>query len=331
LVVTHAARPTTTAELASLVRESVGGVRVRGAASTGLQAAEGVLDLRLDALAGVVEYRPDDLVVTVRAGTTLDALDHVLREQRQRLPVAPWRAAAGTIGGAVAAAADGLIGARGLRVRDVVLGARAVLGNGDVVRVGARVVKSVSGFDVTRALVGSRGTLAALTELTLRVEALPESTVELEVACDDADDVSAVCAAALGDPLEPRGLAIRCAGDGAPIVVVAELAGPARAVAAASRRLADVGFRESPAGRRLADWTEHLARAPHRRRAACSRATPAASLRGAPGAVCDVRQAVTWLPESLAQPSTTSALWPALRAAFDPDLRLRPGRGLGAP
>lgn len=323
------ARPTSVEEVVSLVRAATAGVRVRGAASTGIAPTDGALDLRLDALGGVVTHRPDDLIVTVRAGMRLDELADVLREQRQRLPVAPWPGAGGTVGGAVAAGADGLVGCRGMRLSDAVLGVQAVLGDGAVVRVGAAVVKSVAGFDVARALVGSRGVLAVLTEVTLRVEALPPAATELRADCADEAAVAAACAAALADPLEPRGLAVRRAEGHDGFVVALELCGPQRAVAAAELRVAHAGFAHDEANGLLARWTETLARAPHRRRLWCSRAAPAASLRGHRGGVADVRRGVTFVPSDAPEALAPAALWTPLRAAFDPGGTFRPGRGLG--
>jgi glycolate oxidase FAD binding subunit len=149
-------------------------IRIRGGGLSAMAPVGGALDLSTSELRGIVEYRPRDLVCTARAGTPLVEIEDALREHRQRLPLAPWdRDGRGTIGGLFAAGADGLRARHGFRAADHLLGAQAVLGTGDVVRVGARVVKSVAGFDVARALVGSRGTLAVITEVTFRVEAIP--------------------------------------------------------------------------------------------------------------------------------------------------------------
>lgn len=135
------------------------------------------LDLR--GLSGIVEYEPDDLVVTVRAGTTLAELEGVLAKHGQRWPVevgAPERA---TVGGTIASAADGPSRLRYFHPRDWTLGVQAVLGDGTVARAGGRVVKNVTGYDLTKLYAGSFGTLCAITEVSLKLLSIPERSVTL--------------------------------------------------------------------------------------------------------------------------------------------------------
>lgn len=137
------------------------------------------LDLR--GLTGVIEYEPDDLVVTVRAGTTLAELAAILAEHRQRWPVevgAPERA---TVGGTIASAADGPSRLRYFHPRDWTLGVRAVLGDGTLTRAGGRVVKNVTGYDLTKLYAGSFGTLCAITEVSLKLLAIPPHTLTLRM------------------------------------------------------------------------------------------------------------------------------------------------------
>ena len=135
--------------------------------------ADVVLDLcGLDA---IVEYNPDDLTVTVQAGVTAGALAAALHDHRQALPLDPPGWAGRTLGGIAATAAGGPLRLRYGTMRDLLLGVRFVQADGVVTWGGARVVKSVTGYDVPKLLVGALGTLGILGELTLRLHPLPEA------------------------------------------------------------------------------------------------------------------------------------------------------------
>ena len=219
--------------------------------------------LELSRLRGVVEHEAADLVATVRAGTTLAELATSLAAKKQRWPVeagAPERA---TIGGTIAGAAFGPSRLRYFHPRDWILGARAVLGDATVVRSGGKVVKNVTGYDLTRLWSGSFGTLAAITELTLKLTAVPDRmvTLQAELAVGDALRIAAdlhatglpldALAIATGAPAEVIGTR-----DGAALLV--RLAGPTAAV----RRLGRA-VRERVRCRDVANeaW-ERIARAP---------------------------------------------------------------------
>jgi len=182
--------PTTSAEVADLIgqahraNEGVvlwgGGTRIDvGDAPTRYDTA---IDLR--AVRGVVAHAPDDLVCTVRAGTTLDELATALGPARQRWPVEVADPAVATVGGTIASAAAGPSRLRFQHPRDWVIGCEAVLGDGTVARAGGRVVKNVTGYDLTRLYSGTYGTLAALTEVTLKLVAVDE-VIRSFVAEDD--------------------------------------------------------------------------------------------------------------------------------------------------
>ncbi|MBM3661239.1 MAG: FAD-binding protein, partial [Actinobacteria bacterium] len=123
----------------------------------------------VSAPAGVIEYDPAELTVTVGAGTTIAELDAVLAAAGQQCPLDP-RDPAATVGGVLA---TGLSGRRRLRygpVRNRLLEVHLVLGDGRCVKGGGRTVKNVSGYDVARLVVGSFGTLGVLVQVTLRCE-----------------------------------------------------------------------------------------------------------------------------------------------------------------
>lgn len=140
---------------------------------------EVAIDLRR--VDGVVMHSPADLVCTVRAGTTLAELAAVLTAAGQRWPVDAALPERATVGGTIASAAPAASRLRHQHVRDWVIGCEAVLGDGTRVRAGGRVVKNVSGYDLSRLYSGSYGTLAALTEVSLKLVAIDERTCTLRV------------------------------------------------------------------------------------------------------------------------------------------------------
>lgn len=153
-------------------------IRIRGA-GTWLGAGRPVRGddtLSLAEDRGIVEYVPGDLTLTARAGTPLAAIVAATGAHGQWLPLDPWGGDDGTIGATISTATAGPHSfAMGLP-RDVVLGMEFVSGSGDVIRAGGRVVKNVAGFDLTRLMVGSWGTLGVITEVTVRLRARPDQT-----------------------------------------------------------------------------------------------------------------------------------------------------------
>lgn len=127
--------------------------------------------LSLASYSGIVDYVPGDLTMTVRAGTPLAEIATATREHGQWLPLDPPGSPEGTIGATVATGSYGPLATAFARPRDQVLGLESVSGTGEVITVGSRVVKNVAGFDLTRLLVGSWGTLGVITQVTLRLRA----------------------------------------------------------------------------------------------------------------------------------------------------------------
>mgnify|MGYP001545056438 CR=1 FL=1 len=131
--------------------------------------------LDLSALSGVVDYLPGERVLTARPATTLAQIESLLATQRQRLAFEPptpvWSgdSAEQTLGGVLMANCSGSRRLTAGSARDHFIGLRAVNGRGEAFVGGGRVVKNVTGFDLPKALAGSWGTLAVLTEVTVRV------------------------------------------------------------------------------------------------------------------------------------------------------------------
>jgi glycolate oxidase FAD binding subunit len=191
--------------------------------------------LDLSGVRGIVEYEPADLVATVRAGTTLAELAASLAPRGQRWPVEPGLPGRATLGGTLASAAGGPSRLRYFHPRDWVIGARVVLGDATPVRSGGKVVKNVTGYDLTRLWSGTFGTLVAIVELTLKLTAIPERTVSLvaEVDVPTALDTARELHAS-GLPLDAlavvTGEAVGAVGARADAALLVRLAGPAAAV-----------------------------------------------------------------------------------------------------
>jgi glycolate oxidase FAD binding subunit len=160
-------------------------LRVRGGGSKdffGSTLRGDVLDTRT--LQGIVSYEPSELVVTVHAGTPLVELEAALREKNQCLPFEPphFGDRSATVGGMVASGLSGPSRASVGGTRDFVLGARFINGRGEHLTFGGQVMKNVAGYDVSRLLAGSWGTLGVLTEVSLKV--LSFAPCEATLACD---------------------------------------------------------------------------------------------------------------------------------------------------
>jgi glycolate oxidase FAD binding subunit len=147
--------------------------------------------LDVSGLSGVLSYEPEELVLTVRPGTPLAEVEAVLASRRQHLAFEPPCIAGlagksggtgqGTLGGVVAVGFSGPRRPRAGAVRDHVLGVAAVSGRGETFIGGGKVVKNVTGYDIPKLMTGSYGTLAVLTEITIKVLPAPEDTRTLLV------------------------------------------------------------------------------------------------------------------------------------------------------
>lgn len=177
-----------TAQFAARIRAAAGPLRIRGGGSKdfyGEAPAGEVLDTR--AHCGVVAYEPTELVVTVRAGTRLAELEALLAQNHQMLAFEPPHfdggAGTSTVGGVVAAGLSGPRRVAAGAVRDYVLGVRLMDGAARELKFGGQVMKNVAGYDVSRLIAGSLGTLGLILEVSLKVLPRPaaEATLRLEL------------------------------------------------------------------------------------------------------------------------------------------------------
>lgn len=150
---------------------------------------------------GVVSYEPTELVITARAGTPLADIEALLAEHGQMLPFEPPHFAVGsTLGGTIASGLSGPRRPYAGSVRDFVLGITVLTGKGEILRFGGQVMKNVAGFDVSRLLAGSLGTLGILLEISLKVLPRPELEQTLLFECSDAQAIQR-CNDWAGQPL----------------------------------------------------------------------------------------------------------------------------------
>lgn len=166
----------TTREIQSVVREAArsgGKVAARGFGTWAGPVPDGAVVVDTRGLAGIVEYDPADLTVTVEAGCGVDALDRTLAEHGQWLPVDVARPEATTVGGMIAVGLVGPLRRAFGTLRDQLIGIEWIGGAGQILRSGGRVVKNVAGYDLMKLHVGARGRLGIVTRATFRVRPRP--------------------------------------------------------------------------------------------------------------------------------------------------------------
>lgn len=142
-------------------------------------------------LTGILQYEPSEFTFTAFAGTTLAEISETLGNKNQYLPFDPMMVGCNaTIAGTLAAGVSGPGRHRYGGLRDFVLGARFVAGDGEMIQSGGKVVKNAAGFDIPKLLVGSCGRLAAITELTFKVFPKPVEFHTYNVSCSDHNEAS---------------------------------------------------------------------------------------------------------------------------------------------
>jgi glycolate oxidase FAD binding subunit len=145
------------------------------------RAAQWDASLDLSGLSGVTLYEPEELVLSAKAGTPIAEIEALVAASRQELAFEPMdyavllggQTGAGTIGGVIAANLSGPRRIKAGAARDHFLGVNAVSGRGEIFKSGGRVVKNVTGYDLCKLIAGSWGTLAAMTDVTIKT--LPRS------------------------------------------------------------------------------------------------------------------------------------------------------------
>jgi glycolate oxidase FAD binding subunit len=246
------------AAAANAVREQIAEARERGETiriagrRQWLDAAHPVSAARtldLAGLTGIVEYVPGDFTLTALAGTPLGDIQRATSAENQWLALDPFGSDRGSLGATVATASAGPLAHAFGTARDQVLGIEAVTGTGDLIRAGGRVVKNVAGFDLTRLFTGSWGTLGAITEISVRLRAVPvaEAHLAVELPDDQPAAIAALCRDACRVRAEPYALELIQArfaarlGLSAATTLLVRLGGNATAVASQRAAVATLG------------------------------------------------------------------------------------------
>jgi glycolate oxidase FAD binding subunit len=241
---TETLQPRDAAEVGEAMRWALSGGKAlelvgRGSKRAIGRAAQWDATLDLSGLSGVTLYEPEELVLSAKAGTPLAEIEAVVAASGQELAFEPMdygpllgvAAGIGSIGGVLAANLSGPRRIKAGAARDHFLGVNAVSGRGETFKSGGRVVKNVTGYDLCKLIAGSWGTLAAMTDITIKT--LPRAETEESILIVGLDDVAAVKAMAAAT------------GSFADVSAAAHLPAPvaARIAESASARAAVTAFR----------------------------------------------------------------------------------------
>lgn len=221
-----ALRPTTETELAEIIADATGPLSIRGGGTRGFDGVGAFLSA--SGLSGITLYEPGALTLVAKAGTPVTEIEDALAAENQMLAFEPMdhRALLGTegtptIGGVVAANVSGPRRVQSGACRDHLLGVRFVDGSGTVIRNGGRVMKNVTGYDLTKLIAGSHGTLGVLSEVSFKVLPKPAAKAVLLLTGLSIPDAVSAMSAALGSPFEVSGVAHVPVGlDGAPVTMI---------------------------------------------------------------------------------------------------------------
>ncbi len=168
----------------------------------GQRVADGVV-VRLEKLNRVIDYPARDMTITVEAGIRMAELGTTLKSENQRLPIDVPQAEQATLGGVIATNWSGPRRFGCGTLRDYVIGISAVDASGRLFSGGGRVVKNVAGYDLCKLLVGSHGTLAIITQVTLKLRPRPETSAFVCLAFDSLAQIDAVLARLLTSATRP--------------------------------------------------------------------------------------------------------------------------------
>jgi len=265
-------------------------------------------DLTTEGMSRILEHDPGDLTCTVEAGVRLSSLRAAVGAHGQRLSLDP--PGDPTIGALVAGNLSGPLRHRFGAPRDLILGATIVLADGTIANAGGKVVKNVAGYDLARLVCGSRGLLALIARVSVRLHPLPRVARSLVV---ETDDAAAIVARLLGSQLQPSALDLLHPGRVAVLFEGSERAVEAQLDSATSL----VGGEEVDAS----IWEESRARqAAARGRVRFAPGDLAETLAAVPKAVVRPASGVAYVPEASSDEpdEPVRRLVEALRAQLDP-------------
>ena len=191
--------PISQPELCRFLRENAAGDRRplipvggRTALHYGNRVSDAAIVVETANLARTVDYPARDMTVTVEAGVRFDVLAELLRGERQQLPIDVPQSNRATLGGIIATNVSGSRRFGYGTLRDYVIGVSAVDAGGRLFKAGGRVVKNVAGYDLCKLLVGSLGTLAVISQVTLKLKPVPETSALLWTAFPDLPAIDGV-------------------------------------------------------------------------------------------------------------------------------------------
>lgn len=205
--------------------------------------------LDVSALAGIIDYQPEELVLTLRAGTPMNIVEKALADARQMLAFEPpsmtrilgeaQHGVRGTIGGVIATNISGPRRLTAGAARDYLLGFEAVSGRGELFKSGGKVMKNVTGYDLSKLMCGSFGTLGVMDEITLKTLPMPETSCSLVIGAADMPSAVSTISGIFASPHEPGASAILPANiaseegvdSGSPFTIIIRLEGIAASVA----------------------------------------------------------------------------------------------------
>ena len=207
-------KPLSTEEVSRVVKVAYEGeipVYGRGAASGltgGAVPVEKGMVVNFAEMKRIIEIDAENLTAVVEPGVVLEDFQKEVERLGLFYPPDPASSDVATMGGTVAECAGGLRGVKYGVTRDYILGLEVILANGDIVNTGSRTVKNVTGYDLTRLLVGSEGTLGLFTKIVLRLIPLPEAAVTAIAYFEDLGKGAEACSAIMASRVLPRALEI---------------------------------------------------------------------------------------------------------------------------
>ena len=167
-----------------------------------------VTEIRLDKLNRVIDYPARDMTITVEAGIRMAELSGLLNAENQRLPIDVPQAEQATLGGVIATNWSGPRRFGCGTMRDYVIGISAIDATGRRFSAGGRVVKNVAGYDICKLLVGSRGELAIISQVTLKLRPKPETSALVGLTFDSTRQVEAVLARLMNSATRPMAIEV---------------------------------------------------------------------------------------------------------------------------